>query len=100
MNELMKYDVLEDFRAVLRGKDEKIYKEFKGTSTSIKSAEGDCRLPLKLKIENEKIKQELRTFMEAQPEDVDYVFKVEGSVRPVTVMVVEEEGDVYIIEKE
>ncbi|UXO88835.1 hypothetical protein [Bacillus safensis] len=47
-----------------------------------------------------KTRQELRTFMEAQPKDVDYVFKVEGSVRPVQVMVVEEEGDVYIIEKE
>ncbi|WP_342498211.1 hypothetical protein [Bacillus sp. FSL M8-0350] len=101
MNELMKYDVLEDFTAVFRGKDGKVYEEFEGSCASIKVGAGeDYRVPLKLKIDDVKTKQELCTFMEAQPKGEDYVFKVEGSVRPVPVMVVEEEGDVYIIEKE
>jgi len=97
---LMKYDVLEDFTAVLKGKGDKVYKEFKGSCVPIKVGTGeDYRVPLKLKVDDVKTKQELHTFMEVQPKDVDYVFKIEGSVRPVPVMVVEEEGDVYIIEK-
>lgn len=96
----MKFDVLEDFTAVFRGKDDKVYKEFEGNCAPIKVGAGEnYRVPLKLKIDDVKTKQELRTFMKSQPKDVDYVFKVEGSVWPVSVKVVEEKGEVYIIEK-
>lgn len=40
MNELMKYDVLEDFTAVLRGKGDKVYKKFEGSCAPIKVGTG------------------------------------------------------------